>query len=77
MLHEDILNTRKNFKALCNLARKLGYNDPYRLLINNDGSCVGDLIKFFEDNPGAIETIIEWAAEHLGEEDSENLDEDE
>jgi len=50
--------------------------------LNNDGSCVGDLMCFLEDNPGAIRAIYEWVdseyeeelLEMLEDEDCENED---
>ena len=41
---------------LCKLVRAMGYRDA----MNRQ---YGDLIKFFEDNPGAIEAVIDWIAE--------------
>lgn len=70
----------RGFKALCGLAAKLGYKDPFKQLYNDDGSCVGDLLVFFEDNPGAIGAIYEWVddnyEEELNEEDNEEEDVD-
>ena len=60
---EDIPHTRLTVEGLCKLANKLGYNDPLRQLINRDGSAVGDLLYFLEDNPGAIEALIDWIYE--------------
>jgi len=58
----DNMRTEGNrgFMALCNMARELGSKDPFNQLQNNDGSCVGDLICFLEDNPGAIDAIKNW-----------------
>lgn len=76
MNKDDIYDTRPTVKGLCKLANQLGYRDPAQQLINSDGSCVGDLLTFFEDNPGAIEAVIEWAADHHGVEDDEMEDEE-
>ena len=60
--HPEQLPTEGNrgFRALCGLAAALGAKDPCHQLINNDGSCVGDLMCFFEDNPGAIQAVYDW-----------------
>lgn len=82
MNKEDIYDTHPTVVGLCKLANKLGYRDPFQQLINSDGSCVGDLLDFFEDNPGAIEEVINWVADQYGneeydeDEDDENEDED-
>lgn len=77
MTRDEIENTKQSVNGLCNLARKLGYKDPLYQLQNSDGSNVGDLLYFFEDNPGAIEAVIGWAAENHGNEDSSDEDSDE
>jgi len=76
MNRSDILDTREDIKGLCKLARELGYKDPFAQLINSDGTCVGDLLCFLEDNPGACEALIAWAAEHHGEEEEEEEEEE-
>lgn len=77
MKRSDILNTRPTFVKLCELAVDLGYKDQFHQLINAGGkSCVGDLICLLEDNPGAIEALIEWCAKNLGEENREQVEEE-
>jgi hypothetical protein len=66
MTSEEIENTKQTYQGLCKLASKLGYKDPFYQLQNSDGSVVGDLLAFFEDNPGACEAVIEWASENYG-----------
>lgn len=63
------LNTEGNrgLQNLCKVACAIGYTDPTRQLINNDGSCVGDLLCFLEDNPGAIDALLEWITENMEE----------
>jgi hypothetical protein len=53
----EILNTKNTVKGLCKMASQLGYKDPAFQLLNSDGSVVGDLLYFLEDNPGAIEAV--------------------
>lgn len=60
MKRSEVEETKQTIKGLCGLARKLGYRDPFSQLINDDGSVVGDLLEFLEDNPGACEAILEW-----------------
>jgi hypothetical protein len=57
----------RGFMNLCKLARALGYKDEFHQLMNSDGSCVGDLIRFLEDNPGAIDAIKEWVLREYDE----------
>lgn len=61
---DEIESMRPTVEGLCRLARKLGYKDPCGQLVNRDGSCVGDLLYFFEDNPGALEAVLEWTLEN-------------
>lgn len=56
----EVEDTKHTIKGLCGLARKLGYQDPFSQLIMDDGSVVGDLLEFLEDNPGACAAVIEW-----------------
>jgi len=65
-------------KDLCGLALHLGSRDPFRQLQNDDGSCVGDLMCFLEDNPGCIGAIYDWISENYEAEsdDSNESDED-
>lgn len=83
---KQIEDTRSTVEGLCTLARQLGYKDPCYQLQNRDGSVVGDMLYFFEDNPGAIEAVIEWVLENNpnggvdddeDEDDEDDEDEDE
>ena len=56
----EVEETKQTVSGLCGLARKLGYKDPAYQLANSDGTIVGDLLCFFDDNPGACEAVIEW-----------------
>ena len=69
----------RGFSALCQLCRHLGFKDPFNQLMNNDGiSCVGDLMCFLEDNPGAIGALYDWINDNyraeLEEEDEDDGD---
>lgn len=79
---KDIENTRQTVSGLCRMAGKLGYTDGNYgsgpLL--SDGSDVGHLLSFFDDNPGAIEAVVEWVIDYYDlddDEDSEDEDEEE
>ncbi len=63
----------RGFENLCRLARAIGYRDPMYQLQFRDG-CVGDLMVFFEDNPGAIEAVINWIAEQDSDEWKEAIE---
>ena len=56
-------NAKQDIKGLARVARALGYRDPhYRMQLDRD-CCVGDIIDFFEDNPGALGAVFEWILE--------------
>jgi hypothetical protein len=47
-------------KNLCRLVRAMGHRDPlYNGQFAHDGA-YGDLTVFLEDNPGAVQAIIDW-----------------
>ncbi len=74
----EIEHTPQTVEGLCGLARRLGYRDPLFQLTNRDGSVVGDLLYFLEDNPGACEAVIGWVSDnrHLWEGPEEEDEED-
>lgn len=51
---------RRGVENLCKLARVIGYKDTQYFGQLSNGSSIGDLIEFFEDNSGAIDAVIEW-----------------
>lgn len=54
---------RRGVENLSLLCRQLGYEDPsyYGQFVNGGHSgCLGDILEFLEDNPGAIEAIQNW-----------------
>lgn len=64
---------RTGVTNLCRIIRALGYRDPnYFGQLSSDAS-IGDLICFLEDNPGAIEAIIEWVSDVNSEEMRSNI----
>lgn len=54
----------KGVSNLCLILRALGYKDPLNRLQYANGACVGDLLEFLEDNPGAIEAILNFITEN-------------
>lgn len=66
----------RTFDDLCLLARRLGYKDgPEQLLLTN-GASVTNLIDFLEDNPGAIEALVDWVLEEGSTRDGDPIDGD-
>lgn len=50
-------------EGLCQLVRAIGYKDPMRRQSLSSRACLGDLIEFLSDNPGAIEAVVSWIGE--------------
>ncbi len=69
----------RNHSDLCKLAEDLGYGGFPNQLQNNNGSFVSSLTNFFNDNPGAIESVVNWITENvdLEEEEEEEEEDDE
>jgi len=63
----------RGFENLCKLTRAIGYRDPLNQMQFRDG-CVGDLMCFFEDNPGAMEAVINWIGEQDNDEWKESIE---
>ena len=51
---------RRGVERLCQLVGDLGYRDPQHSMQLTRTACVGNLLMFLEDNPGAIEAIENW-----------------
>lgn len=64
----------KGVSNLCKLVAAIGYNDPFRQGSLSRGGRTGDLIVFFEDNPGALQAVVDWITEHGTDEWKENLE---
>ena len=64
---------------LCKMAETLGYNGGIQQLQCNNGAYVSSLLNFFDDNPGAMEAVRDWALENLGLDDEieEELEDEE
>lgn len=51
-------------KNLAKLVGMLGYHDP-QYFGQFDGGSYGDLLEFFNDNPGAQNAVVEWIYEQI------------
>lgn len=51
---------RRGLEQLCKLVHALGYKDSQYFGQLSNGTSIGDLMEFFEDNSGAIDAVIEW-----------------
>lgn len=63
----------RGVERLCQLVGDLGYRDPHHYGQFTSTACIGNLIMFLEDNPGAIDSIVEWVRETNSNEMSSNL----
>jgi hypothetical protein len=61
-------------KNLCRIVRALGYKDDMYRMQLDVGCALGDLLEFLQDNPGAIEALIDWIGNQEVTEWKENLD---
>ena len=61
-------------RNLAKIARAIGYKDSM-YFGQFQGGCYGDLLEFFNDNPGAIQAVVEWIEEHEFPEWKENVKE--
>lgn len=67
----------EDFGHCADWRRHWGAKDPFHQMINNDGTCVGDLMVFLEENSGAIKAVYEWVEENYENELAEMSGEDE
>ena len=65
---------QRGVKNLAKLVNALGYSDTInRYGQMAGGACMGDIFVFLEDNPGAIEALIEWIGSRRSPEWKESL----
>lgn len=57
------LEGSSGLKHLCKLARVLGYKDFQNYGQFAPDGAYGDLLEFFQDNPGAMEAVVMWIKE--------------
>lgn len=67
------LEGRRGVEALCQIAGALGYKDPQYFGQLTSKATIGDLICFLEDNPGAIQVVIDWIGKTRSPEMNEAL----
>ena len=51
---------KRGLTFLCMLSRALGYRDSLYFGQLTKDAIIGDFLEFLEDNPGVIESIVEW-----------------
>jgi hypothetical protein len=66
------MDSGQGVKTLCIVARALG--DPQYFGQLTPKACIGDFLKFLEDNPGAIEAVIDWVREQDVAEWADNVE---
>lgn len=66
---------RRGVKAMCQLARAVGYKDPQYFGQLSSKAAIGDLIMMLEDNSGMIEAMLEWMRDRNVQEWKEALEE--
>lgn len=64
---------RKGVENLCTIVSAIGYRDPQHWGQFSSRASFGDLITFFEDNPGAITAVLEWIGDQDVSEWTEEL----
>lgn len=57
---------RRGVEALCQVSAAIGYKDPMYYGQLSAKATLGDFICFLEDNPGAIEAVMNWIKETGG-----------
>lgn len=65
----------EGIKNLARLCSGLGYTDEMHFGLFEGGCCYGDLINFLENNPGAVEAMLEWIEENYESELESDSDE--
>lgn len=72
----DVENLRlRSSDDLCRLAEMIGYGKGrFQQLACSNGAYVSSLLKFFDDNPGAMEAVQEFILNNI---ESYEVDEDE
>jgi hypothetical protein len=70
------LRTDQGAKTLAKMARLLGYHSPLAQLAFGNGATASDLFDFFEDNPGAVEAVIDWVIDQNRDKDGNSLDDE-
>ena len=58
------IRSESGAEGLAKMSQLLGYKSRFGQLMFNNGATASDLFEFFEDNPGAVEAVINWALEN-------------
>ena len=73
----DIENTRDNAAGLAKMAELLGYGrDEIDQLRLENGAYASSLLAFFDDNPGAVEAVVNFVLDNGKDRDGNDLEED-
>lgn len=64
-------------EGLALMARKLGYESRFGQLMFNNGATASDLFEFLDDNPGAVEAVLQWVLDEGRTRDGEELEDQE
>lgn len=70
------IRTEGGAEELARMAQLLGYRARFGQLTFNNGATATDLFDFFEDNPGAVEAVVQWVLDSGCNRDGSLLDED-
>ena len=70
------INPEGGAQALAMMARRLGYVSHLAQLGFPNGATASDLFEFFDDNPGAVEAVVEWVLDRGRTRDGDELTED-
>lgn len=80
---QEVKNIRvRSSEDLCALVEKIGYKGGGRFAINqlqcSNGAFASSLLRFFDDNPGAMEAVQEWIADNADSvtDDKEEIEEE-
>lgn len=60
---------------LVKLAADLGYDTYPQQLICNNGAAVSGLLNFFDDNPGAMQAVMDWVNDNYDEDECDDEEE--
>lgn len=69
------LENIRDSAELASLAEELGYGSSFKQLTFHNGASASSLLEFFDDNPGAIEAVVEWIGDQpdlVGDDEEED-----
>lgn len=62
-----MFESERGVKNLCKIAEDIGYRDPFRQLIYDNGACAGSLLYMLSDNPGLQQVMVEWIEDNMND----------